>query len=129
MLSFWKHPNSVGVGVGPSHQEVTKPPQVIDDHVQGCWEASEWWCVQPLSWDVSSQPSGSLHPSPHRLMDADRKHLWEKRYYCHLEVSSLPLVLASAPSWEWACLPDIYALLKQWPHMNHQDALGLLHAT
>lgn len=55
--------------------------------------------------------------------------MWEKRYYCHAEVSSLPLVLASAPSWEWACLPDIYALLKQWTHMNHQDALGLLHAT
>uniref|UniRef100_A0A452T807 Phosphatidylinositol-4-phosphate 3-kinase catalytic subunit type 2 beta n=1 Tax=Ursus maritimus TaxID=29073 RepID=A0A452T807_URSMA len=64
-----------------------------------------------------------------RLTDADKKRLWEKRYYCHLEVSSLPLVLASAPSWEWACLPDIYALLKQWTHMNHQDALGLLHAT
>ncbi|XP_043858747.1 phosphatidylinositol 4-phosphate 3-kinase C2 domain-containing subunit beta isoform X1 [Dromiciops gliroides] len=63
------------------------------------------------------------------LTDADRKRVWEKRYYCHSEVSSLPLVLASAPSWEWACLPDIYALLKQWTHMNHQDALGLLHAT
>ncbi|XP_058525032.1 phosphatidylinositol 4-phosphate 3-kinase C2 domain-containing subunit beta isoform X2 [Ochotona princeps] len=63
------------------------------------------------------------------LSDADRKHLWEKRYYCHSEVSSLPLLLASAPSWEWACLPDIYALLKQWTPMNHQDALGLLHAT
>ncbi|KAK2505892.1 hypothetical protein MC885_013584 [Smutsia gigantea] len=63
------------------------------------------------------------------LTDVDKKRLWEKRYYCHSEVSSLPLVLASAPSWEWACLPDIYALLKQWTHMNHQDALGLLHAT
>uniref|UniRef100_A0A5F9CN78 Phosphatidylinositol-4-phosphate 3-kinase catalytic subunit type 2 beta n=1 Tax=Oryctolagus cuniculus TaxID=9986 RepID=A0A5F9CN78_RABIT len=63
------------------------------------------------------------------LTEADRKRLWEKRYYCHSEVSSLPLVLASAPSWEWACLPDVYALLKQWTPMNHQDALGLLHAT
>uniref|UniRef100_G1L2Q4 Phosphatidylinositol-4-phosphate 3-kinase catalytic subunit type 2 beta n=1 Tax=Ailuropoda melanoleuca TaxID=9646 RepID=G1L2Q4_AILME len=35
------------------------------------------------------------------LTDADKKRLWEKRYYCHLE----------------------------WTHMNHQDALGLLHAT
>uniref|UniRef100_A0A8D2L0I6 Phosphatidylinositol-4-phosphate 3-kinase catalytic subunit type 2 beta n=1 Tax=Varanus komodoensis TaxID=61221 RepID=A0A8D2L0I6_VARKO len=62
------------------------------------------------------------------LTDADRKRLWEKRYYCHSQPGSLPLLLASAPSWEWACLPDIYALLKQWTHMNHQDALGLLHA-
>ncbi|XP_067387970.1 phosphatidylinositol 4-phosphate 3-kinase C2 domain-containing subunit beta [Emydura macquarii macquarii] len=63
------------------------------------------------------------------LTDADRKRLWEKRYYCHEQSGSLPLLLASAPSWEWACLPDIYALLKQWTYMNHQDALGLLHAT
>ncbi|XP_025776823.1 phosphatidylinositol 4-phosphate 3-kinase C2 domain-containing subunit beta [Puma concolor] len=35
------------------------------------------------------------------LTDADKKRLWEKRYYCHSE----------------------------WTHMNHQDALGLLHAT
>lgn len=102
---------------------------------------------EPLSWRVCSVLLASTHPPtadsalshlsltptpPHptlRLTDADKKRLWEKRYYCHSEVSSLPLVLASAPSWEWACLPDIYALLKQWTHMNHQDALGLLHAT
>ncbi|XP_067585411.1 phosphatidylinositol 4-phosphate 3-kinase C2 domain-containing subunit beta isoform X5 [Pseudorca crassidens] len=75
--------------------------------------------------DQVSRQAGSCQG----LTDADKKSLWEKRYYCHSEVSSLPLVLASAPSWEWACLPDIYALLKQWTHMNHQDALGLLHAT
>uniref|UniRef100_A0A8C5P979 Phosphatidylinositol-4-phosphate 3-kinase catalytic subunit type 2 beta n=1 Tax=Leptobrachium leishanense TaxID=445787 RepID=A0A8C5P979_9ANUR len=63
------------------------------------------------------------------LSDQDKKCLWERRYYCHSEVSSLPLILASAPSWEWACLPEIYALLGQWTHMKHQDALGLLHAT
>ncbi|XP_032641679.1 phosphatidylinositol 4-phosphate 3-kinase C2 domain-containing subunit beta isoform X2 [Chelonoidis abingdonii] len=63
------------------------------------------------------------------LTDTDRKRLWEKRYYCHEQPGSLPLLLTSAPSWEWACLPDIYALLKQWTYMNHQDALGLLHAT
>ncbi|XP_075766232.1 phosphatidylinositol 4-phosphate 3-kinase C2 domain-containing subunit beta isoform X3 [Pelodiscus sinensis] len=63
------------------------------------------------------------------VTDADRKRLWEKRYYCHEQPGSLPLLLASAPSWEWACLPDIYALLKQWTSMSHQDALGLLHAT
>ncbi|XP_067913537.1 phosphatidylinositol 4-phosphate 3-kinase C2 domain-containing subunit beta isoform X2 [Heterodontus francisci] len=63
------------------------------------------------------------------LTEADKKLLWEKRYYCHSECSCLPLVLASAPSWEWACLPDIYTLLKQWNCLGHLDALGLLHAT
>ncbi|KAI1890648.1 hypothetical protein AGOR_G00155820 [Albula goreensis] len=63
------------------------------------------------------------------LTQEDRRLLWEKRYFCHAESSGLPLVLASAPSWEWACLPDIYALLRQWACMNHLDALGLLHAS
>ncbi|XP_064425351.1 phosphatidylinositol 4-phosphate 3-kinase C2 domain-containing subunit beta isoform X2 [Latimeria chalumnae] len=63
------------------------------------------------------------------LTESDRKLLWEKRYYCHSESRCLPLVLASAPSWEWACLPDIYTLLQQWTCMNHLDSLGLLHAT
>ncbi|XP_073471933.1 phosphatidylinositol 4-phosphate 3-kinase C2 domain-containing subunit beta isoform X2 [Aquarana catesbeiana] len=63
------------------------------------------------------------------LTDVDKKRLWEMRYYCYSEFSSLPLVLASAPSWQWACLPDIYGLLDNWTQMKHQDALGLLHAT
>ncbi|XP_050978667.1 phosphatidylinositol 4-phosphate 3-kinase C2 domain-containing subunit beta [Labeo rohita] len=63
------------------------------------------------------------------LSPEDRRLLWEKRYFCHVEASRLPLVLASAPSWEWACLPDIYALLRQWGCMNHLDTLGLLNAT
>uniref|UniRef100_A0A8C5SZN8 Phosphatidylinositol-4-phosphate 3-kinase catalytic subunit type 2 beta n=1 Tax=Laticauda laticaudata TaxID=8630 RepID=A0A8C5SZN8_LATLA len=78
-----------------------------------------------ITWKFFVSLVSFLHP---RLTEADKKRLWEKRYYCHSEPGSLPLLLASAPSWEWACLPDIYALLKQWTHMNHQDALGLLHA-
>ncbi|KAL2090880.1 hypothetical protein ACEWY4_013143 [Coilia grayii] len=63
------------------------------------------------------------------LSQEEKRLLWEKRYFCHAESSRLPLVLASAPRWEWACLPDIYALLRHWACMNHLDALGLLHAT
>ncbi|KFV71709.1 Phosphatidylinositol 4-phosphate 3-kinase C2 domain-containing subunit beta, partial [Dryobates pubescens] len=63
------------------------------------------------------------------LTDADRRRLWEKRCHCHAAPGALPMLLASAPSWDWACLPDIYALLSQWTYMSHQDALGLLHAT
>ncbi|XP_062402307.1 phosphatidylinositol 4-phosphate 3-kinase C2 domain-containing subunit beta [Sardina pilchardus] len=63
------------------------------------------------------------------LSQDEKRLLWEKRYFCHAESSRLPLVLASAPRWEWACLPDIYALLRHWACMNHLDAVGLLHAT
>ncbi|XP_076860099.1 phosphatidylinositol 4-phosphate 3-kinase C2 domain-containing subunit beta isoform X2 [Brachyhypopomus gauderio] len=63
------------------------------------------------------------------LIPEHKRLLWEKRYFCHADSSRLPLILASAPSWEWACLPDIYALLRHWVCTNHLDALGLLHAT
>ncbi|XP_059185118.1 phosphatidylinositol 4-phosphate 3-kinase C2 domain-containing subunit beta isoform X2 [Centropristis striata] len=59
----------------------------------------------------------------------DRRLLWEKKAFCQSESAALPLVLASAPCWEWACLPDIYALLRQWACPGHLDALGLLHAS
>uniref|UniRef100_A0A8K9X613 Phosphatidylinositol-4-phosphate 3-kinase catalytic subunit type 2 beta n=1 Tax=Oncorhynchus mykiss TaxID=8022 RepID=A0A8K9X613_ONCMY len=64
-----------------------------------------------------------------RLTPEDKRLLWEKRSFCQSESGALPLVLASAPRWEWACLSDIYALLRQWACLNHHDALGLLHAT
>lgn len=95
---------------------------------EGCQPASPI----PICAIPSLAPSLSRAPRPprcRRLMDADRKRLWEKRYYCHAAPGALPMLLASAPSWEWACLPDIYALLSQWTYMSHQDALGLLHAT
>ncbi|TMS19161.1 Phosphatidylinositol 4-phosphate 3-kinase C2 domain-containing subunit beta [Larimichthys crocea] len=59
----------------------------------------------------------------------DRRLLWEKKAFCQAESAALPLVLASAPCWQWACLPDIYALLRQWACLGHLDALGLLHAS
>ncbi|XP_054866605.1 phosphatidylinositol 4-phosphate 3-kinase C2 domain-containing subunit beta isoform X3 [Amphiprion ocellaris] len=59
----------------------------------------------------------------------DRHLLWEKKAFCQAESAALPLVLASAPCWQWACLPEIYALLRQWACLGHLDALGLLHAS
>uniref|UniRef100_A0A665XAV9 Uncharacterized protein n=1 Tax=Echeneis naucrates TaxID=173247 RepID=A0A665XAV9_ECHNA len=64
-----------------------------------------------------------------RLTAEDKRLLWEKKAFCQSESAALPLVLASAPCWEWACLPDIYALLRQWACLGHLDALGLLHAS
>lgn len=64
-----------------------------------------------------------------RLTSEDKRLLWEKKAFCQSESAALPLVLASAPCWQWACLPDIYALLKQWVCLGHLDALGLLHAS
>lgn len=63
------------------------------------------------------------------LTPEDRRLLWEKKAFCQAESAALPLVLASAPCWQWACLPEVYALLRQWACPGHLDALGLLHAS
>ncbi|XP_077364384.1 phosphatidylinositol 4-phosphate 3-kinase C2 domain-containing subunit beta-like isoform X2 [Festucalex cinctus] len=62
-------------------------------------------------------------------MAEDKRAVWEKKAFCQTESGALPLVLASAPCWQWACLPDIYALLAQWACPGPLDALGLLHAS
>ncbi|XP_075993842.1 phosphatidylinositol 4-phosphate 3-kinase C2 domain-containing subunit beta isoform X2 [Genypterus blacodes] len=63
------------------------------------------------------------------LTAEDKRLLWEKKAFCQAESTALPLVLASAPCWQWACLPELYALLRQWACLTPLDALGLLHAT
>ncbi|XP_029942626.1 phosphatidylinositol 4-phosphate 3-kinase C2 domain-containing subunit beta isoform X1 [Salarias fasciatus] len=67
--------------------------------------------------------------SPFWLTLEDKRLLWEKKSFCQGDSSALPLVLSSAPCWQWTCLPEIYALLRQWACLGHLDALGLLHAS
>lgn len=62
------------------------------------------------------------------LTAEDKRLLWEKRSFCQAQSCALPLVLSSAPCWQWTCLPEIYGLLRQWACPGHLDALGLLHA-
>ncbi|XP_037755640.1 phosphatidylinositol 4-phosphate 3-kinase C2 domain-containing subunit alpha [Chelonia mydas] len=60
------------------------------------------------------------------LSKEDKEFLWEKRQYCHGHTNSLPKILASAPHWDWASLPEIYSLLQQWPPLPPLTALELL---
>ncbi|XP_068801015.1 phosphatidylinositol 4-phosphate 3-kinase C2 domain-containing subunit alpha isoform X2 [Struthio camelus] len=60
------------------------------------------------------------------LSKEDKEFLWEKRHYCHSHTNSLPKILASAPSWDWASLPEIYSLLQQWSPLSPLAALELL---
>ncbi|MGH0138275.1 UNVERIFIED_CONTAM: hypothetical protein FKN15_047583 [Acipenser sinensis] len=59
---------------------------------------------------------------------ADKEFLWDKRHYCQSYENSLPMVLASAPSWDWISLPEIHSLLNQWPPLSPVCALELLHS-
>uniref|UniRef100_A0A672HDY6 Phosphatidylinositol 4-phosphate 3-kinase C2 domain-containing subunit alpha n=1 Tax=Salarias fasciatus TaxID=181472 RepID=A0A672HDY6_SALFA len=53
--------------------------------------------------------------------------LWDHRAHCRRDhPSSLPKVLASAPSWDWASMAHIHSLLHRWPALPPVTALELL---
>eukprot|EP00064_Thunnus_orientalis_P005461 superscaffoldBa00000535_g5475 len=50
------------------------------------------------------------------LKRADHQLLWDHRLHCRRDhPSSIPKVLASAPSWDWASMAHIHSLLHHWP--------------
>ncbi|KAF3706201.1 Phosphatidylinositol 4-phosphate 3-kinase C2 domain-containing subunit alpha [Channa argus] len=61
------------------------------------------------------------------LKRADHQMLWDHRLYCERDhPNSLPKVLASAPSWDWASMAHIHYLLHHWPPLAPVIALELL---
>ncbi|XP_059191312.1 phosphatidylinositol 4-phosphate 3-kinase C2 domain-containing subunit alpha [Centropristis striata] len=61
------------------------------------------------------------------LKRADHQLLWDHRLHCRKDhPSSLPKVLASAPSWDWASMAHIHSLLHHWPPLPPVTALELL---
>nr|XP_019934575.1 PREDICTED: phosphatidylinositol 4-phosphate 3-kinase C2 domain-containing subunit alpha [Paralichthys olivaceus]XP_019934576.1 PREDICTED: phosphatidylinositol 4-phosphate 3-kinase C2 domain-containing subunit alpha [Paralichthys olivaceus] len=61
------------------------------------------------------------------LKRADHQILWDHRLHCQRDhPSSLPKVLASAPSWDWASMAHIHSLLHHWPTLPPVTALELL---
>uniref|UniRef100_A0A8C9ZMS3 Phosphatidylinositol 4-phosphate 3-kinase C2 domain-containing subunit alpha n=1 Tax=Sander lucioperca TaxID=283035 RepID=A0A8C9ZMS3_SANLU len=61
------------------------------------------------------------------LKRADHQILWDHRLHCRKDhPSSLPKVLASAPSWDWASMAHIHSLLHHWPPLPPVTALELL---
>ncbi|MEQ2167165.1 hypothetical protein GOODEAATRI_001309 [Goodea atripinnis] len=62
-----------------------------------------------------------------RLKRSDHQVLWDHRLHCRRDhPSSLPKVLASAPSWDWASMGHIHSLLHRWPSLPLVTALELL---
>uniref|UniRef100_A0A8C6LTM9 Phosphatidylinositol 4-phosphate 3-kinase C2 domain-containing subunit alpha n=1 Tax=Nothobranchius furzeri TaxID=105023 RepID=A0A8C6LTM9_NOTFU len=61
------------------------------------------------------------------LKRSDHQLLWDHRLHCRRDhPSSLPKVLASAPSWDWASMAHIHSLLHHWPALPLVTALELL---
>ncbi|XP_022083711.1 phosphatidylinositol 4-phosphate 3-kinase C2 domain-containing subunit beta-like isoform X2 [Acanthaster planci] len=61
------------------------------------------------------------------LNSEDTMFLWSKRHYLHGNASALPRILEVAPTWDWACLADIYSLLRNWKPVKPIQTLQLLH--
>ncbi|XP_071809737.1 phosphatidylinositol 4-phosphate 3-kinase C2 domain-containing subunit beta-like isoform X3 [Asterias amurensis] len=61
------------------------------------------------------------------LSSEDAMFLWSKRHYLHDFPSALPRILEVAPTWDWACLADIYSLLRHWKPPKPVQTLQLLH--
>uniref|UniRef100_A0A8C4EQK5 Phosphatidylinositol 4-phosphate 3-kinase C2 domain-containing subunit alpha n=1 Tax=Dicentrarchus labrax TaxID=13489 RepID=A0A8C4EQK5_DICLA len=61
------------------------------------------------------------------LKRADHQLLWDHRLHCRKDhPSSLPKVLASVPSWDWASIAHIHSLLHHWPTLPPVTALEML---
>ncbi|XP_061678139.1 phosphatidylinositol 4-phosphate 3-kinase C2 domain-containing subunit alpha [Syngnathoides biaculeatus] len=61
------------------------------------------------------------------LKRADHQLLWDYQLHCRRDhPSSLPKVLASAPSWDWASMAHIHSVLHHWPPLPPVTALELL---
>ncbi|XP_053384190.1 phosphatidylinositol 4-phosphate 3-kinase C2 domain-containing subunit alpha-like isoform X3 [Mercenaria mercenaria] len=52
--------------------------------------------------------------------------LWNYRQNLHDYPGLLPWILQAAPGWDWACLPEIYAQIKQWSTLQPMQSLELL---
>ncbi|XP_068595133.1 phosphatidylinositol 4-phosphate 3-kinase C2 domain-containing subunit alpha [Brachionichthys hirsutus] len=63
------------------------------------------------------------------LRRTDHQLLWDHRLHCRKNhPSSLPKVLASVPSWDWASMAHIHSLLHHWPVLPPVTALEMLES-
>ncbi|XP_068168254.1 phosphatidylinositol 4-phosphate 3-kinase C2 domain-containing subunit alpha [Antennarius striatus] len=63
------------------------------------------------------------------LRRSDHILLWDHHLHCRRNhPSSLPKVLASVPSWDWASIAHIHSLLHHWPPLPPVTALEMLES-
>uniref|UniRef100_A0A8C5FJN3 Phosphatidylinositol-4-phosphate 3-kinase, catalytic subunit type 2 alpha n=1 Tax=Gadus morhua TaxID=8049 RepID=A0A8C5FJN3_GADMO len=122
----------------PDSNRQRKGPELLGKVSLALFDFHSSLTVNPVSLRLFS---GSSHPileaplSPPvrllstRLKRADYQLLWDQRLYCRRDhPSSLPKVLAGAPSWDWASLAHIHSLLHLWAPLAPVTALELLDA-
>uniref|UniRef100_A0A3P9LP67 Phosphatidylinositol-4-phosphate 3-kinase catalytic subunit type 2 alpha n=1 Tax=Oryzias latipes TaxID=8090 RepID=A0A3P9LP67_ORYLA len=86
-------------------------------------------CVDPAKYKAAKKLK--THSAKNNFFHdgglSDHRLLWDYRLHCRRDhPSSLPKVLASAPSWDWASMAHIHSLLHHWPTLPPVAALELL---
>ena len=72
-------------------------------------------------------PLINTHSLPLFRCTADQLEiLWLYRHYLSDYSALLPWILQAAHGWDWACLSEIYCLLKEWSSLQPMQALELL---
>uniref|UniRef100_A0A665X0Z9 Phosphatidylinositol 4-phosphate 3-kinase C2 domain-containing subunit alpha n=1 Tax=Echeneis naucrates TaxID=173247 RepID=A0A665X0Z9_ECHNA len=112
------------------YQQVDFPNSVVDVLYVGPKEAAspEPHTLEELDPDLRRKLEKICsRASNFGLKRADHQILWDHRLHCRRDhPSSLPKVLASAPSWDWASMAHIHSLLHHWPPLPPVTALELL---
>ncbi|UYV78900.1 PIK3C2A [Cordylochernes scorpioides] len=68
-----------------------------------------------------------IENEPLQSLNVDEKELiWSNRHYLYEIPRALPKVLQAAHGWGWACLADIYSLLREWSCLSGGEAIALL---
>uniref|UniRef100_A0AAQ6A4X3 Phosphatidylinositol-4-phosphate 3-kinase n=1 Tax=Amphiprion ocellaris TaxID=80972 RepID=A0AAQ6A4X3_AMPOC len=133
LLCLWTSAQGAAAAAGSTGSRKRVPAERIVLQVkQFAGESCIFSCNVRLSVFLSKfqtmfPPSLVCFRSVSRLKRADHQLLWDHRLHCRRDhPSSLPKVLASAPSWDWASMAHIHSLLHHWPALPPVIALELL---
>uniref|UniRef100_A0A665X089 Uncharacterized protein n=1 Tax=Echeneis naucrates TaxID=173247 RepID=A0A665X089_ECHNA len=139
--------NQNASGSPDSNKQRKAPEQLVivffhylwnNHHRSSLPKSNRLWCLIYQQVDFPNSvvdvlyvgPKEAASPEPHTLEElkrADHQILWDHRLHCRRDhPSSLPKVLASAPSWDWASMAHIHSLLHHWPPLPPVTALELL---
>ncbi|KAK9759167.1 Phosphoinositide 3-kinase family, accessory domain (PIK domain) [Popillia japonica] len=142
LLSIWPKEATNVCGPAPSPGTHPDPNHPVFSVIIAGLPNSYFPPVPPQIMDVPKLDFDSLDAQTQQmLMDVvekdmlfkipinDREVLWEKRHYLYNIPEALPKILLAAHRWEWACLPDLHGMLRNWKPMRPVEAIQLLLPT
>ncbi|XP_049429216.1 phosphatidylinositol 4-phosphate 3-kinase C2 domain-containing subunit alpha [Epinephelus fuscoguttatus] len=140
LLCLWTSAQGAAAAAGSTGGRKRMPTERIVLQVDFPNSPLDVLYVGPKEEPSPEQPPEELDPDLRRKLEkicsrasnfglkrADHQLLWDHRLHCRKDhPSSLPKVLASAPSWDWASMAHVHSLLHHWPPLPPVTALELL---